>query len=68
LDIGVWQGKESGAIGARGTDFGVEGSRKKLSGCRAFDGKTWAIKEDLGGWGGVPRQVEGAFESACPAD
>jgi hypothetical protein len=58
LDIGVRQGKEAGAIGAWGTDFRIEGGGEKLSGCRAFDGKTWAIEEDLGRWGSTTGEVE----------
>jgi hypothetical protein len=67
LNIGVRQGKEAGAIGAWGTDFRIEGGGEKLSGCRAFDGKTWAIEEDLSSWGSATGEVEGTFESACPA-
>jgi hypothetical protein len=68
LDIGVWQGKQAGAIGAWGTDFRVEGGGEKLSGCRTFDGKTRTIEEDLGRWGRATGEVQGAFESACPPE
>jgi len=68
LDIGTWERKEAGAVGARSTHLRIEGSGEEFSRGGAFYGEAWAIEEDFLGGQCTPGKVEGAFESAGATD
>jgi hypothetical protein len=68
LDIGTWEGKEAGAVGARSAHLRIEGGGEEFSRGWAFYGEAGSIEKDFLGWRCAAGEVEGAFESSGATD